>query len=50
MSKYVITGLMKVRDVVEADDPESAEMLFRVKYPAFLDKESTITDIRKQKE
>lgn len=45
MPKYIITGLMKVRDVVEADDKEQAEKRFRAKYPEFLDASSTITEI-----
>jgi len=32
--KFVITGIEKVRDVVEAEDQESAQMFFRVRYPA----------------
>lgn len=34
MPKYVITGLEKVRDVIEAPDKEAGEKLFRAKYPA----------------
>lgn len=32
--KYIITGLTKVRDAVEADDSNTAEKLFRAKYPS----------------
>jgi hypothetical protein len=44
--KFEITGFCKVRDVIEADNQEAAEGLFRAKYPAFFDKQSKITDIR----
>jgi hypothetical protein len=32
--KFFITALEKIRDVIEADDPEMAEKRFRAKYPA----------------
>lgn len=32
--KFIVTGIEKVRDVVEADDFEAAERVFRAKYPA----------------
>jgi len=32
--KYVISGLEKIRDVIDADSPEQAEMLFKSKYPS----------------
>lgn len=34
MDSYTITGIEKVRDVIQAADSESAEKLFRAKYPA----------------
>ena len=34
MNSYTITGVEKVRDVIQATDSESAEKLFRAKYPA----------------
>lgn len=32
--KFICTGVEKVRDVIEADDPDQALMLFKAKYPA----------------
>jgi hypothetical protein len=46
MPKFILTGFIKVRDVVEADDKEKAAMLFRAKYPALYDKEAKIIDIK----
>ena len=42
MPKFTITGAERVRDVIEAPDEESAEKLFRAKYPAV----HSIEDIR----
>ena len=41
--KFVITALAKTRDVIEADDPDKALVLFKAKYPAMLDKQSSIS-------
>jgi hypothetical protein len=43
--KYIITGIEKVRDVIEAEDQESAEMLFRARYRCVY----KITDVRAKK-
>ena len=42
MVKYIVSGIEKVRDMVEADDKVSAEMLFRARYPAVFE----ITEVR----
>ena len=44
--KFCITHLVKIRDVVEAENKEQALMVFRAKYPATLDKEATLVDIQ----
>ena len=41
--KYVVEGLLKVRDVFDADNPDEALIKFRAIYPGFVDKGSTIT-------
>jgi hypothetical protein len=40
--KYIITGIEKVRDIIEAEDQESAEKLFRARYRCVY----KITDVR----
>ena len=40
--KFIITGIEKVRDVIEAEDQESAEKLFRARYRCVYE----ITDVR----
>jgi hypothetical protein len=44
--KFCITHMVKIRDVVEAEDKVQALMVFRAKYPAALDKEATLIDIQ----
>jgi hypothetical protein len=36
-TKFVAEGVELVRDVIEADNEEQAEKLFRVRYPAVVD-------------
>lgn len=52
--KFVITALVKVRDVVEVPDDlsdeaavQAAKMLFKTKYPAMLDKQSSFIDVKR---
>lgn len=47
MNSYTITGVEKVRDVIQATDSESAEKLFRAKYPAVY--EILDIDVHRQK-
>jgi hypothetical protein len=47
--KFCITHWVKIRDVVEADDPGLAMMVFRAKYPASIDKEATLINIQEVK-
>jgi len=44
--RYILTGFIKIRDVVDAPNKETAKALFTAKYPALLDKEAKITDVR----
>lgn len=43
--KYVITGLVKTRDVFEAPNAEAGVAFFRAKYMATIDKESSILSV-----
>lgn len=42
---FIITGTIKVRDRIDADDQEQAEMLMRAKYPELRDKDVGITNV-----
>jgi hypothetical protein len=44
-NKYVITGLVKTRDVFEAPNAEAGVAFFRAKYMATIDKESSILSV-----
>jgi len=46
---FIITGTIKVRDKIDAEDQEQAERIMRAKYPGLLDKEVGITDVEEMK-
>ena len=46
MKKFSITALVRTADVVDADDMETAKKLFTARYPAMLDKTSTLLDVQ----
>lgn len=46
MKKFSITALVRTADVVDADDVETAKKLFTARYPAMLDKTSTLLDVQ----
>jgi hypothetical protein len=54
MKDYIITGIEKIRDLIEAEDEEQAKALFLAKYPAtteILDiEERTYKIVRKYKD